>query len=52
MFVKTAHKGFPRDQSNETDLSRGDWVGDWVAYHATIDDIVLQARAVLRPEST
>ena len=48
MFVKTAHKGFPRDQSNEKDLSRG----DWVAYHATIDDIVLQARAVLRPEST
>ena len=44
MLVKTAHKGFPRDQLNEKNLSRG----DWVAYHATIDDVDLQLRIVLR----
>ena len=25
MLVKTAHKGFPRELLNQTDLSRGEW---------------------------
>ena len=40
MLVKTAHKGFPRNQLSEKSLSRG----EWVAYHSTIEDVNLQVR--------
>ena len=39
MLVKTAHKNYPRELLNETELERG----EWVAYAGTHDGINLQA---------
>ena len=38
MLVKTAHKGFPRELLNQTDLSRG----EWVAYAADVEGVRVQ----------
>ena len=35
MMVTTAHKNFPRDLLNETQLTRG----EWNAYHTVNDDV-------------
>ena len=43
MLVKAAHEVIPRDQLNEKKFSRG----DWVAYHAKIDDADLLQRIFL-----
>ena len=38
MFIKTAHKGFPRELLNQTDLSRG----EWAAYAADVEGVKIQ----------
>ena len=38
MLVKTAHKGFPRELLNQTDLSRG----EWAAYAADVEGVRVQ----------
>ena len=43
MMVKTAHKNFPRDLLNETQLARG----EWNAYHTVIDDVPVQVYTAL-----
>ena len=37
-LVKTAHKGFPRELLNQTDLSRG----EWAAYAADVEGVRVQ----------
>ena len=39
MLVKTAHKNYPRELLNESELERG----EWVAYSGKLDDTDLQA---------
>ena len=47
MLVKTPHKDFRRDQLNEKNFSSA----EWVACHATMDDVGLLVIIALRPES-